>query len=110
MGWDSSEGGWLGAKVYDKYDVIDFYAHELDIESTDLIDDIIENIIEDEWCLIHPYSERDNELYLSDWNDFCKKVKHEMRYMFLIKQLNREKKFKMVNANLIPCYQVSCGQ
>jgi len=95
------EGGWQGAKTYDTFDLMDIYGYELGIEDDKLREDIIDSMIDDEWCEISPYSQRENEMYFSNWAEFCEIVKHKMRYMFLIKQLNRREIFKTSNETLI---------
>jgi len=101
MGWVSSEGGWLGAKTYDNFDILDIYEAELEIENNKLIEDIRESIISDEWCEENPYGPREYEEHISDWNKFCEIIKHKMRFTFLVKHLSREESFETINENLV---------
>lgn len=81
VGWDSIEGGWQGACVYDTYDLLqDEVALEVDEDL--LFIDIIDLIPSYEWCQRDPYALPEHQELSYDWRRFCDIVKHKMRYSF----------------------------
>lgn len=82
LGWSSSEGGWIGAKAYDSWDMVHEDKWELGIDNEELSQDISDAIVDREWCKIDPYGLREHERWLSLWESFSEQVKHTSRYMF----------------------------
>jgi len=78
VGW---EGGWVGATVYDSYELIPELVYVGD-SSSNLLDDIIEAVSDREWCSIDPYGNPISEEWFLDWEAFCKGIKHNTRYVF----------------------------
>jgi hypothetical protein len=78
VGW---EGGWVGAEVIDKYDLI-LEQLELEIENQQLFDDIVRSINIPEWCQRDPYNLPPGEEMFYNWEKFTEQVKHQIRYVF----------------------------
>lgn len=80
VGWD---GGWVGARVIDNYELIyEEYADDLMIDNEELNDDIIDSMNDQLWCEIDPYGLRPYEADFYSWEQFCRQVKYESRYVF----------------------------
>jgi hypothetical protein len=79
VGW---EGGWVGAEVYDSYDMIHDDMWELDIQEETLKADLLEAFSHRQWCEIDPYGLRLHEELYYDWERFCKQIKHQVRFVF----------------------------
>ncbi|MFT5872629.1 MAG: hypothetical protein ACI8WT_001565 [Clostridium sp.] len=84
MAYDKHEGGFFGATTWDNYDLIRDLNDEMQIESSNLLDDITE-MMDDSitWCKKSPYASCENEEMLSLWDSFCEQVKYKSRYVFL---------------------------
>lgn len=78
MGW---EGEWVGAEVIDSDELIRDRVG-LDYSKEDVLEDIIREMPDQQWCQRDPYSLRDEEALLFGWDTFCKQVKHHSRYIF----------------------------
>jgi len=78
VGW---EGGWVGAEVIDSDELIR-YRVGLDSSNEDVLDDIVEALVDKEWCQRDPYGLRDEEALMFGWGTFCEQVKHHSRYIF----------------------------
>ncbi|MGB7964149.1 MAG: HEPN-associated N-terminal domain-containing protein, partial [Propionicimonas sp.] len=86
MGWDGREGGWVGAAVFDTYDLL----WDLEItERDDVHQDLFHAIIEPQWCEYDPYAVRPHEALASGWEHFREYVKHERRYTFFMTKDDR---------------------
>lgn len=81
VGWDSSEGGWLGTEIFDSYELLQDEIC-LDIDESSLFEDIHDCFIEYQWCQIDPYTLPENQEMAYDWERFCRLVKHKIRYSF----------------------------
>lgn len=82
VGWCSAEGGWVGAEVLDTYELI-FEDHlELEVDNTDLLDDIFRSIDIPQWCRQDPYGPKPGEELILDWSRFADQIKHHVRYVF----------------------------
>jgi len=84
VGWESREGGWLGANVNDTYDLI-YDELGIEVEYEEILDDLNSSIIMGPWCRKDPYSSDENERLISAWNNFSELVKHNSRYVFFKK-------------------------
>jgi hypothetical protein len=81
VGWESAEGGWMGARVIDSYDLIMEEIEELQDTNEKVLEDIIYSL-DQEWCQRDPYGlPREEALFLS-WTKFAEQVKHHTRYIF----------------------------
>jgi hypothetical protein len=80
MGWDSREGGFIGSSTYDSYDMVD----DLPTLSADqrVVQEVIDCLGDQVWCDRNPYSLTGLERYASSWEEFCRTVKHKVRYFF----------------------------
>lgn len=78
VGW---EGGWVGAEVIDSDELIR-YRVGLDSSNEDVLDDIVEALVDKEWCQRDPYGLRDEEALMFGWGTFYEQVKHHSRYIF----------------------------
>jgi len=89
LGFESAEGGYQGAH-WDSSELIDdVVGLEFPLDHVGRLRDVIVECLGDEpWCERNPYSLRDDELYITSWEDFCKYVKFEHRYFF--QQSNRQ--------------------
>ncbi|MPM30901.1 hypothetical protein SDC9_77454 [bioreactor metagenome] len=77
MGYESKEGGFIGANTFDAYDFIhDELNQEMEIENEDLLNDIT-NTISDSitWCEYNPYGLRLHEYDYQEWEKFTNEVK-----------------------------------
>jgi hypothetical protein len=98
VGWESAEGGWMGARVIDSYDLIYEELEELQDTNEDLLNDIIYSL-DQEWCQRDPYGLPDEEALFLSWTGFADQVKHHTRYIFL--RLKEEKEFPY-DSDIIP--------
>lgn len=81
LGWDSSEGGFLGS-TYTNYELIHYeFADELGIDNENLLNDIA-NLINDSlvWCDRYIYEDHEDEY--DTWSVFTRLVKEKIRYVF----------------------------
>lgn len=76
--WD---GGWVG-DVIDTYDAL-FEDVELDIESDELRQDILQSIGDHQWCQKDFYRLSPSDALQFGWRRFAKFIKHTARYVFL---------------------------
>jgi hypothetical protein len=83
LGWDSSEGGYLGPH-WDSYDLlVDQIGLELPSDDGRLLGILVECFGDQVWCERHPYALRRNEQLVGSWEDFCEFIKYRRRYFFL---------------------------
>ncbi|MFD2628134.1 HEPN-associated N-terminal domain-containing protein [Oceanobacillus kapialis] len=83
VGYDSREGGYLGAEIYDGWDfILEILCHEANIENEYLIRDLQDKFLDTIWCKVDPYNlPEDKELFIT-WQTFSEQVKHKTRYVF----------------------------
>lgn len=81
VGYDSSEGGWLGTEIYDSYELLQDEIG-LEIDEHSLFLDIHDCFSDYQWCQIDPYALPENQEMNYDWERFCRLVKHKIRYSF----------------------------
>lgn len=81
VGWDSSEGGWVSAPVYNAHELIDEVL-EFSNWTEELYDEICKALSEQEWCKVDPHGLRPHERLYYDWERFSEQIKHEVRYLF----------------------------
>lgn len=81
VSYDSSEGGWQGAKVFDAYDLLRDEIG-LEIDSEPLFQDILKSFSDYEWCRKDPYALTESQELTYDWKRFCELTKHKIRYSF----------------------------
>jgi len=98
VGWESAEGGWMGARVIGTYELLTVEIEELWDTNEKVLDDIIYSL-DQEWCQRDPYSLPDEEALFLSWRGFAYQVKHHTRYIFL--RLNEEKEFPY-DSDIIP--------
>ncbi len=80
--YETAEGGYQG-KVIDSYDLItDQIGDELEINSDNLIQDIIDSLVNRQWCQKNFWVLRPEETLIFSWEQFVKQVKHHTRYVF----------------------------
>lgn len=79
--YESREGGWQVATVYDTWDLLD----EISLENVhgDIYEDICKAIHNQEWCQRNPYSLSIDRTLLFGWQKFSDFVKNKARYLFL---------------------------
>ncbi len=83
VGYDSKEGGYLGAEIYDGWDFAEYIlCDEANIENEILINDIKDKLLDTTWCKVDPYRLPDDELLFFTWKTFSEQVKHKTRYVF----------------------------
>lgn len=88
VGWESREGGWLGASVYDTYDLL-YDELALEVEHEEILSDLNSSIIMGPWCKKDPYGLDEDEMLINAWSKFSELVKHNSRYVFLKKENNK---------------------
>jgi hypothetical protein len=81
MGWDSGEGGFIGSATYDSYDILHDHLPTLS-EDEHVVQEVIDCLGDQDWCDRDPYSLTGVERYSSSWEQFCRTVKHKVRYFF----------------------------
>jgi hypothetical protein len=83
LGWESAEGGYQGSH-WDSHELL---TDQLDLSLPNddgrLLEILVECFGDNDWCERNPYSLREDELYISSWEQFCEYIKHERRYFFL---------------------------
>ncbi len=103
VGWESAEGGWMGANVIDSYELVHDEIEELYHDTkTDILDDIAFEL-DQEWCQRDPYGLPEEETLILSWEDFEEKVKHETRYVFL---KNTENDIPDYRSDMIPVHKM----
>jgi hypothetical protein len=81
MGWDSREGGFVGSTTYDSFDIV--YEHlPTPSEDEHVLQEVIDCLGDQDWCDRDPYSLTGVKRYASSWKEFCRTVKHKVRYFF----------------------------
>lgn len=81
MYFESAEGGYLGAEVYDTRELLTEVIG-LDLDHDGLYEDIIGSIANNEWCARDPYGDTKSKALLYTWQNFSQIVKHKTRYVF----------------------------
>lgn len=99
VGWESREGGWQGATVYDGGELVRDEIEELFETNEKVLDDIASSMSDREWCQRDPYGLRKEEALTLSWEDFVNQVKHHSRYIFF-RLSDDERKFH--NFDMIP--------
>lgn len=83
MGYESAEGGYQGASVYDWYDLIVEEIEELFDTNDNVREDIISAMAgEHPWCHKDPYGLLEEEALSISWSNFTQQVKYNTRYIF----------------------------
>jgi hypothetical protein len=85
IAYESAEGGYQ-ARTRSSYDLVWNYVCP---NSDALAEDIIGALPEHAWVKRHYYSLHQDQILWYGWENFCKKVKHENRYMFHLQERNR---------------------
>jgi hypothetical protein len=84
LGWESAEGGYQGSH-WDSLELLTEVIG-LDFPNDDdgrLLDILINCFGDEPWCKRDPYGQRKDEWLISNWDRFCKFIKHQRRYFFL---------------------------
>lgn len=80
MGYDSSEGGYLGT-THDTYDLLrDVLEVEID---NNVFDDVLSALPDNAWCAVDPYGDNDADILKYHWEGMKRVIKHKARYSFL---------------------------
>jgi hypothetical protein len=80
LGYCSAEGGYLGT-TYQSYDIVRDEIPTVS-ENEEVLDAIIDSLGDEIWCDQDPYSLSRLDSYNISWENFCKTVKHSIRYFF----------------------------
>lgn len=80
MGYDSSEGGYLGT-TYEIEELLDEVIG-LEIDNPNLQDDIVNSFNNTPWCEIDPYGDTEKDYLSYNWDYFKDVIKHKSRYLF----------------------------
>ena len=84
VGWDSGEGGWQGAKIYETEEAFEAADVIVGASSGDLLDVMVEALgLGRQFCERNPYSLRENERLIGGWYALAERLKHETRFFFL---------------------------
>jgi len=102
VGWESAEGGWMGARVIGSYELITVEIEELQGSNQDVLDDI-SYLLDQEWCQRDPYGLPDDEALFLSWQGFADQVKHHTRYIFLRQKAEEE---FLHDLDIIPVYKM----
>ena len=84
VGWDSREGGWQGASVWDT-DALLFDEIGLDLprdSGGDLRKALLDALPSTDWSQRDPYGYSDEEYLRYSWDSFCELVKFRNRFFF----------------------------
>lgn len=79
-GWDSEEGGWIAIDTCTTSDILN---DDLELGESPAYEDILDSIIEKEWCKKEFYDLSDQEILKITWEDFKRQLKHETRFVFI---------------------------
>lgn len=83
MAYESREGGYQGASVYDWYDLITEEIEELFEINAGVLNDILSEMAgEHAWCHKDPYGLLEEEALSISWRNFSRQVKYQTRYIF----------------------------
>jgi len=78
--YESREGGYQG-DTYDTRGMLS--AIEFPSENGKLVDDVARSLMSSIWCRRRPFSLSRGDALKVGWDEFCRKVKYETRYVFL---------------------------
>ncbi len=82
VAYETREGGWQG-EVFDTYDLL----HDLiEIDNSEIVDDIASAILDGEWCQLDPYGLPYDRELVYGWKNFCSFIINRSRYLFSISQ------------------------
>ena len=81
VGYDSSEGGWMG-EVFDTYDLFNDYAH-FETRPFSIFENIRDCFNDKTWCIKNPYNFTEAEELRYTWDSFVHFAKHKMRFFHL---------------------------
>lgn len=83
MAYESREGGYQGAPIYDWSDLITGIIEELFEINAYVLDDILSEMAgEHSWCHKDPYGLLEEEALSISWRKFSRQVKYQTRYIF----------------------------
>jgi len=97
--YETREGGWQG-RVIDTRELL--AEIEIDIENEELIQDICDLVICNEWCKRHYYSLSEDQKLSASWGQFTRIVKHEIRYLFSLPNAARDEADNLDFDRLVP--------
>lgn len=80
VGYDSSEGGYQGASIFDTDDMLE--DANLSVDDDQLFKDIYRAFGLNNWCERDPYADRENVELNFKWKNFKKAVKTDFPYIF----------------------------
>ena len=83
LAWDGEEEQYFGA-TFDTSEVM-FDCLDPFTERTDVMDAVLDLFDDDVWCTPDVYHLEGAKLYTLSWQQFCKTVKHEVRFFFGLK-------------------------
>lgn len=86
LGYDSSEGGYQG-EVYDTRELL--FEVGLELENDNLLDDIVDSIIAEQWCESDPYGTSKSQDLFFTWKTFSEILKHRSRFVFFKNSFKR---------------------
>lgn len=89
VGYESAKGGYL--LPTDTTRELVESAFEDEELSQKLISDLVDGLPDCPWVRKHPYSQTDDEEWWSDWELFCRTIKHECRFFFSQKRRRRNR-------------------
>lgn len=84
VGWDSGEGGWQGATIWDTDDLLEEIGLDLPNDSNGALREaLLDALPSTDWSQRNPYGYNGDEFFRYSWDRFCDKIKHENRFFFL---------------------------
>ncbi|OFZ13264.1 MAG: hypothetical protein A2X86_16070 [Bdellovibrionales bacterium GWA2_49_15] len=81
MAYETREGGYQGATVYDTSELLEHVG--LETKDSSLIEKIARCLPNQAWCEIDPYGMREHDELDYDWKNFSSMLKYKCRFMFL---------------------------
>jgi len=79
-GWDSEEGEWASIQIFTTSEIL---RDDFDFSDSPAIKDILNSIIDKEWCKKDFYALSKHEEMNTSWNNFKKQLKYETRFVFI---------------------------
>jgi len=96
MAWEGAEGGYQGASVYTGYELVTDQIEELlEMDNTELLEDIASSLSGSLWCQRDPYGLRQEDALIYSWEYFSNLVKHKVRYNFSRFDDEEERKYDL---------------
>jgi HEPN superfamily RES-like protein/RES domain-containing protein len=83
VSWDSGEGGWQGAMIWNTDELLEEVGLELPNDSSgELREALLDALPSTDWSEGEPYGYNRDEFFRYSWERFCETIKHQSRFFF----------------------------